>query len=63
MRIGDLEEIPEDFVVPDLERGNSGALPLPLLQRCDVLLSPVSQLAQLIEIRVESRADHVAIGE
>jgi hypothetical protein len=63
MRIGDLQEIPEDLVVSDLERGNPGALALPLLQRCDVLFPPVPQLAEFIETRVESRADHVAIGQ
>jgi len=41
MGVGDLEEIPEDLVVPDLERRDAGTFPLPLLERGQILLASV----------------------
>ncbi len=63
MRVGDLEIVPEDLVEPDLERGNPGPLALALLQRGDVLLSAVPEVAALVELRVVAPADDATIRE
>ena len=63
VRVGHLEEIPEDLVVADLERGDAGAFALPLLQRGEVLLPAVAEHTQLVELGVEAGSDDVTVGE
>ena len=53
--VGHLQVIPEDLVVAHLERRDAGAFPLPLLQRGDVLLPAVAEVAALVEFRVVAR--------
>ena len=60
---GDLEEIAEDLVIPDLERRDPGALPLPLLDAREGGLAAVAQVAQLVELGIVSGADGAAVDE
>src|SRR5258706_9159423 len=59
--LGDLNVIAEDVVELDLERVDPGALPLAGLDLCDVLLAMATQVAQLVEFRIDAFADHATV--
>ncbi len=61
--MGDLEVIPEDLVVADLERGNPGALPFALLHRGDELLPTLPQGTALVELGIVAGANDPAVGQ
>ena len=56
VRVGDLEVVAEDLVEADLERRDPGPLPLPLLQRGDVLPPAVPERAAARRARRRSPA-------
>src|SRR5215218_993333 len=61
--MGDLEVVAEHLVEPDLQRRDTGALPLSLLQRCDVLPPTVPQGTKLVEVRVIARTNDSTFSE
>ena len=63
MGIGDLEIVPEDFVVADFQRGDSGPFPLALLQRGDVLLASVAQGTAFVERSIKSGTDYSTVAQ
>ena len=61
--MGDFQVVAEHLVVADLERMNSGSLPLALLNPGERLLAVVAEIAQLIKRWIESRRNDVTVGE
>ena len=55
--LANLDVVPKDLVVTDLERGNAGALAFRGLQAGDVVLAAASDFPQLIDVRVMAVAD------
>ena len=63
VRVGDFDVIPEDLVVSDFERRNSAPVPLPLLDRRDVLLPAVAEAAAFVQQGVEAGTNHASVPE
>src|SRR3989441_2252702 len=65
MEIGfrNLDVVTEDVVEPDFERSDTGALPLAHFNLRDKPLTVLTQVAQLIELEVEARADQAAVSQ
>jgi hypothetical protein len=61
--VSHFEVVAEHLVEPHLERSDSGALSLPLLQGGDVLPATVAQSAKLVELTIETGADHLPVGQ
>src|SRR5271165_629403 len=63
IRLRDLEVIAEDGVELYLKRSNAGPPALPLLDLGQHLLAVARELAQLVQITIQSRGNHAAIGK
>ena len=62
VRLGDLDVVPEDLVVTDLERRDAGALALALLDRQDVPLAVVGERPAAVEFGVYTGGDDAAFA-
>ena len=62
IRLRDLDVVPEDAVVADLQRADAGPRALRLFHRGDVLLAGTTDRAQLVELGVHAVADHAAVA-
>src|SRR5260370_10927478 len=54
VRLGDLDVVAENLVEADFERSDVGALALALFHRGDDLLAVLAEIAQLVEVGVET---------
>ncbi len=63
LRAMDLDVITVDAVIADLESGQTGALAFAGLQLQQEAIGVARQVAQLIQLRVETRGDHATVAD
>ena len=56
--VADLDIVPEDVVVTDFERGDSGTFRLPLLHVQQIVLAARGDVPQFIQLRADTGRDH-----
>ena len=60
--LGNFDIKPENLVIANLQRADSGALAFPVFHGGDRLAAGLAEIAQAIEFGIEAPADHPGIG-